>query len=204
MANPTEQQVATQTLPINFSINVSANEVDPETDEFKCKVVIDFAPPFARESGSGTSSFNANTIHSILTFISDRVLKKVVEAVYYDRDVAIHDKTNGTYKPVKESLTLPDNYGEAMAIYNERNDKKNGNDNTHLDIKERKSKKDRYSAKDDDEDCIECIVNKFFNTEGRQVWSKENNVTRITFEQMSPPSLTVETRTVVNGDKKPK
>ena len=204
MTNTTEQPVATQTLPINFSINVSANEVDPEKNEFKCKVVIDFAPPFGAGNGSGTSAFNANTIYGILTFISDRVLKKVVEAVYYDRDVATYDKKVKTYTPAKD-LVLPDNYGQAMAIYDERNGKKNGKDDTHLDIKERKSKKqDRYRDKDDDEDCIECIVNKFFNTDGRQVWSKENNVTRITFEQMSPPSLTVETRTVVNGDKKPK
>lgn len=202
MISTTEQQIATKTLPINFSINVSANEMDPETDDFKCKVVIDFAPPFGAGNGSATSAFNANTIHGILTFISDRVLKKVVEAVYYDRDVAMYDNKEKKYTPTKD-VVLPDNYGQAMAIYNQRSERKNGKDDSHLDIKERKTKKQERIA-DDDEDCIECIVNKFFNTKGRPVWSKENNVTRITFEQMSPPSLTVETRTVVNGDKKPK
>jgi hypothetical protein len=200
MANATDPK-ASET-PINFTINVSANEVDPEKDEFKCKVVIDFAPPFG--GGNGSLPFNANTIHGILDFISDRVLKKVVEAVYYDREVATYDKKEKTYNAAKD-LVLPDNYGQAMAIYDERSSKKNGKDNSHLDIKERKSKKqDSYRGKDDDEDCIECIVNKFFNNKDRQIWSKEKNVTRITFEQMSPPSLTVETKTTVNGDKRPK
>jgi len=203
MTNTAEQPVATQTLPINFTINVSANEADPEKNDFKCKVVIDFAPPFNGGNSPATSSFNANTIHSIMTFISERVLKKVVEAVYYDRDVATYDQAKAEYSPTN-GLKLPPKYKEAMNIYNERREKKKGDDDTtHLDIKERKSKT-RVKEDDDDEDCIECIVNKFLKTKDRPVWSKEKNVTRITFEQMSPPSLTVETRTVVNGDKKPK
>lgn len=194
MTNITQQQAATA-LPINFTINVAANEEDPNTEEFKVKVVIDFAPPFSGGNGSVPSSFNANKIHRILTFISDRVLKKVVEAVYYDRDNATYDDKSKKYKPVKD-FVLPDNFEKAMAIYDERQAKKSKGEKDYLDYLE--------LEKDGNENCIECIVNKFFTTEKRPIWSKENNVTRITFEQMSPPSLTVETRTVVNGDKKPK
>jgi hypothetical protein len=201
MAKTTPKRGATAT-PINFSINVCANEVDPDKNQFKCKVVIDFAPPFAGGNGSGWE-FDANKIHRILTFISDRVIKKVVEGVYYDRDVATYDAGKDKYLPAK-GLILPDNYGQAMAIYDERRSKKNGrNDTKHLDIKERRAKR-RLKDDADDEDCIECIVNKFFKMDKRPVWNKEKSVTRITFEQMSPPSLTVETRTAVNGDKKPK
>jgi hypothetical protein len=175
---------------INFTLNVVANDIDPYSEDCKIKVVIDFAPPFNGENNSGGSIFHANKVQRLLTFISDRVLKKVVESVYYDRD-------NATYAPAY-GLKLPVNYKNAIDIYDERRTKKKGNgDTSHLDIRERKSK-------DDDTNCIECIVDDFLKDPERPVWSKEVNVTRITFEQQSPPSLTVETRTVVNGDKKPK
>lgn len=177
-----------QTL-INFSLNVSANDLDPEDPDFKIKVVLDFAPGFSINTSTG-SNFNGNNVHRILTFISERVVKKVIESVYYDRDNAAYASTNG--------LKLPGNYKKAMDIYDERRRRKNGgNDDKYLDYRERKSNKE-------DKECIECIVNDFFDDPQRPVWSKETNVTRITFEQQSPPSLTVESKTSVNGDKRPK
>lgn len=176
--------------PINFTLHVSANDADPETDEFKIKVVLDFVPPFSGGNGSSTSNFNANSVHRILTFISDRVIKKVVEAVYYDRDNA--------ELPASKKVDLPFNFDAAMKIYDERRGKNKGNgDYSHLNYRERKNG-------DKDRNCIECIVNDFFDDPKRPVWNKENNVTRIIFEQQSPPSLTVESRTIVNGDKRPK
>jgi hypothetical protein len=178
-----------QTL-INFSLNVSANDLDPEDKDFKIKVVLDFAPPFNGGGSSGISTFHANKVHRILTFISERVVKKVVESVYYDRD-------NTTYASSNE-VKLPGNFKKAMEIYDARRSMKKGNgDTSHLDHRERMSK-------DGDKNCIECIVNDFFEDPKRPVWSKETNVTRITFEQQSPPSLSVESRTIVNGDKRPK
>jgi hypothetical protein len=173
---------------INFTLNVSANDLDPEDPDFKIKVVLDFVPPFNNGVNSGLSTFHANKVHRVLTFISDRVIKKVIESVYYDRE-------NEKYVPEPE---LPANFKNAMDIYDKRRSMKKGNgDTSHLDHLERKSKAD-------DKNCIECIVNDFFDDPKRPVWNEEINVTRITFEQQSPPSLTVESRTVVNGDKRPR
>ena len=184
---------------INFTLKVTANDIYPENNAFKCKVVLDFAPPFKAVSSSQWLGFHANKVRDLLNFISDRVIKKVVEGVYYDRDVATYDSAKAKYKPIN-GLKLPGNYGDAMVIYDQRRRRKKPKSAAHLNYKERRSK----NAKDDNENCIECIVNNFLKDPNRPIWSKEANVTRVTFQQQSPPSLTVETRTAVNGDKKPK
>ena len=180
--------MATKKNPqINFTLNVSANDLDPEDKNFKVKVVLDFIPAFSNGASSGLSTFNANKVHRLMTFISERVIKKVIESVYYDRD-------NEKYDPSE----LPANFPQAMAIYDARRKRKKGkNDYSHLNHLERE-------PKGGDRNCIECIVNDFFNDPKRPVWDEETNVTRIIFEQQSPPSLTVESRTVVNGDKRPR
>jgi hypothetical protein len=172
---------------INFTLNVSANDLDPEDPNFKIKAVLDFVPPFNNGANSGVSTFHANKVHRLLTFISERVIKKVIEQVYYDRE-------NEKYVPEGE---LPANFKKAKGIYDQRRAKKKGNgDYSHLDYLER-----MYNG---DTNCIECIVNEFFDNPKRPVWDEETNVTRVIFEQQSPPSLTVESRTIVNGDKRPK
>lgn len=173
---------------INFTLNVSANDLDPEDKNFKVKVVLDFVPPFSNGANSGLSTFHANKVHRLLTFISERVIKKVIEQVYFDRE-------NEKYVPEPK---LPANFKKAIGIYDERRkNKKGGDDYSHLDLYER-------MPDNGDTNCIECIVNDFFNDAKRPVWDDEKNVTRIIFEQQSPPSLTVESRTIVNGDKRPK
>jgi len=184
---------------INFTLKVTANDIDPEKDAFDCKVVLDFSPPFSARNNSDWQGFHANKVRRLLNFISDRVIKKVVEAIYYDRGVATYDSAKSTYAPTN-GHTLPPKYKEAMDIYDERRAKKKKNGTSHLDIKERKSK----NVKDDNENCIECIVNTLLKDTRRPIWGNEANVTRVTFQQQSPPSLTLETRTAVNGDKKPK
>jgi hypothetical protein len=192
MANKNESLTNSETL-INFTLNVSANDLDPEDKNFKVKAVLDFVPAFSNGSNSGSSTFNANTVHRLLTFISERVIKKVVEQVYFDRE-------NEKYVPEPK---LPANFKKAKGIYDkrreekEKNMKKGNDDYSHLDLYERK-------PDNGDTNCIECIVDDFFNDAKRPVWDDEKNVTRIIFEQQSPPTLTVESRTIVNGDKRPK
>ena len=192
MANKNESLTNSETL-INFTLNVSANDLDPEDKNFKVKAVLDFVPAFSNGSNSGLSTFNANTVHRLLTFISERVIKKVVEQVYFDRE-------NEKYVPEPK---LPANFKKAKGIYDkrreekEKNIKKGNDDYSYLDLYERK-------PDNGDTNCIECIVDDFFNDAKRPVWDDEKNVTRIIFEQQSPPTLTVESRTIVNGDKRPK
>jgi len=191
MANNNEP--LTSETRINFTLTVSANDVDPELDDSKIKVVLDFVPAFNNGANSGLSTFHANKVHKLLNFISDRVIKKVVEQVYFDRE-------NEKYVP---ETKLPANFKKAKGIYDERreekekNMKESGDDFSHLNHLERMVDKS-------DTNCIECIVNEFFNDPNRPVWDDEKNVTRIIFEQQSPPTLTVESRTIVNGDKRPK
>ena len=178
--------------PINFSLNVIATDVSLDDKRFKLKIVFDFVPTFTPEPKPDTPNFHGNKVYKLMKFISDRVIKKVIEFVYYDRDNESYCKAN--------KLRLPDGYSEAMKIYDERLKRKktakNG-DSSYLDYcEERSNAKDGY--------CIHDIIDTFFNNPGRPVWIKENNVTRITYQELSPPSLTVETRTAVNGDKKPK
>jgi hypothetical protein len=192
MANKNEPLTNSETR-INFTLNVSANDLDPEDKNFKVKAVLDFVPAFSNGSNSGLSTFNANKVHRLLTFISERVIKKVIEQVYYDRE-------NEKYVPETE---LPANFKKAKGIYDkrreekEKNMKKSNDDYSYLDLYERK-------PDNGDTNCIECIVNEFFDNPKRPVWDEETNVTRIIFEQQSPPTLTVESRTIVNGDKRPK
>jgi len=191
----TNEPLTNSETRINFTLNVSANDIDPEDPNCKIKVVLDFVPAFANGANSGASTFHANKVHRLLTFISERVIKKVIEQVYYDRD-------NERY----EADELPANFKKAITIYDKRREekekngkgqKKSGDDYSYLDLYER-------TPDDGDTNCIECIVNEFFNDPDRPVWDEETNVTRIIFEQQSPPSLTVESRTIVNGDKRPK
>ena len=114
MANTNESLTKSETQ-INFTLNVSANDLDPEDENFKVKVVLDFVPAFSNGANSGLSTFHANKVHRLLTFISDRVIKKVIEQVYYDRD-------NERYDPTE----LPANFQRAIGIYDKRRTRREG------------------------------------------------------------------------------
>lgn len=181
--------------PISFSLNVIATDLPTDHEDFKAKIVFDFAPKFGTEPD--TPNFNANRVHDLLVFISDRLLKKVVESVYYDRG----------NKDFCKASELPDGYDEAMKIYNQRlrlKRKARKGDSSYLDYRELAPKSSRKVKSSQKPATIEDIVGTFFKKAGRPVWDEETNVTRVTFEQLSPPTLTVESKTVVNGDKRPK
>jgi hypothetical protein len=178
--------------PISFSLNVIATDLPIDHPKWKAKIVFD-ASKFGTEAD--TPNFNVNKVQELLTFVSNRLLIKVVESVYYDRG------NEDFCKPDE----LPDGYHEAIKIYNARLRKKKKarkGDSSYLDYRE-ESPKPRKKANSNPV-FIDDIVGQFLARKNRPVWDEETNVTRVTFEQMSPPTLTVETRTAVNGDKKPK
>lgn len=184
--------------PICFSLQVIASDLSPKDENFQAKIVFDFAPPF--DLAPNIPNFNANKVHELLEFISDRLLKKVIESVYYDRG----------NEQVCKTEELPYRYKEAMKIYDERlalKKKTKKGDSSYLDHREEKQQRPKAGKKGKPfkkQASIEEIVGKFFTEADRPVWDEETNVTKVTFEQMSPPTLTVETKTAVNGDKRPR
>lgn len=174
--------------PINFTLKVIATDLPVKDPNFKAKIVFDFVPTFTPELKADTPNFHANKVYRLMNFITQRVIKKVIEWVYFDR---------GIVDNVKE---LPEGYESAIRIYDERlaiKAKLPPGDLSYLDHREERETTPKG-------DCIEDIVSKFFNNEDRPVWAKESNVTRITFEELSPSTITVDTRTAINGDKRPK
>ena len=181
--------------PISFSLNVIATDLPIDDPKWKAKIVFDCAPKPGTESDA--PNFNANKVQDLLVFVSNRLLKKVVESVYYDRD------NEDVCKPDE----LPDGYYEAMKIYDARlrlKRKARKGDSSYLDYREETPRSRKKTNSNQSLASINDIVEKFLTRNKRPVWDEETNVTRVTFEQLSPPSLTVETRTVVNGDKKPR
>jgi len=178
--------------PINFTLKVIATDLPVKDRNFKAKIVFDFVPAFTPELRADTPYFHGNKIYNLLRFISDRVIKKVIEFVYYDRANEAFCKENG--------IEIPLGYRNAIAIYNKRQEIKakcEPGDLSYLDHREEE-------AEYNDRNSIETLINTLFDSADRPVWDKEANVTRVTFEELSPSTLSVESRTVVNGDKRPK
>ena len=178
--------------PINFTLKVIATDLPVKDRNFKAKIVFDFVASFTPELKADTPYFHGNKIYNLLRFISDRVIKKVIEFVYYDR-------ANGAYCKANE-LKLPLGYERAIAIYNKRQEIKADSEPGDLSYLDHREEEAEYN----DGNSIETLINTLFESMERPVWDKEANVTRVTYEELSPSTLSVETRTVVNGDKRPK
>ncbi|HMG89406.1 MAG TPA: hypothetical protein VK589_05085 [Chryseolinea sp.] len=178
--------------PINFTLKVIATDLPLSDPAFKMKIVFDFVPTFSQDARSDAPNFHGNKVYRIMNFITQRVIKKVIEWIYYDRGNEANARAN--------ELKLPHNYPNAIAIYDERQKIKASceqGDLSYLDHRE-----ERATTKEGD--CIEDIVGEFFNRPDRPIWEKEKSVTRVTYEQLSPPAISVDTRTAINGDKRPK
>ncbi len=185
---------STQRSFINFNLNVIATDLPMSDPNFKIKLVLDFVPEFTPNTQPEKSNFNGNRVNEILNFIGNKVIKKVIEYIYFDRS----NNTEST-DSCKENR-LPEGFHQALEIYDQRLKIKAGredeNDMSYADYREvRKNRNEEGNF-------IEEIVNNYFNKEGRTVELKEKNVTRITYEYLSPPTLTVESKTAINGDKK--
>lgn len=186
--------------PVSFSIHVIATELPVNDKNFKIKVEMDFDPKIPDGEKKQAPNFNATVVHEILNFISDKLLKKVIEFVYYDRtNDELVKETNKKLARRKlsqkqleaQKMQLPYSFKPAMDIYEARLDKK----------KKQKSKTSLAYA-NLKEDVIQGYVEKYFNNKNRKIWDKERNVSRVIYTILSDPTMSVQSRTPVNGDKK--
>jgi len=186
--------------PISFSLNVIATDLPRDDKKFKMKIVMDFTPKFLPGQKKETPNFNGTRVHEILNFISNKLIKKVIEFIYYDRtNDDLRKETNKKLARQKlpkkkleaQKMALPSSFNQAMAIYDERLAKK---------MKQKRSESLAYA--NHKEPLIEGYVEKYFAKKDRQIWEKERNVSRISYSVLSNPNMTIESRTAVNGDKK--
>jgi len=185
--------------PISFTLNVIATDLPMEDKNFKIKIEMDFVPKIIDKQKKEAPNFNGTLVHSILNFISNKLIKKVIEFIYYDRtnDDLVREnnkKLSRKKLPKKrledERMQLPYNFKTAMDIYGERLDKKKKLNSRSLSYANYK------------EDIIEGYVEKYFSNGNRKIWDKERNVSRVAYTILSAPTMSVESRTPVNGDKK--
>jgi len=186
--------------PISFSLNVIATDL-PMADKknFKMKIEMDFAPKIPDGQKKEAPNFNGTVVHEILNFISDSLIKKVIEFIYYDRtndDLVKESNKKLTRRKLSkkqledQKMQLPPSFKPAMDIYEERLEKK------------KKLRPGSLSYANYKEDVIEGYVEKYFNNKNRKIWDKERNVSRVAYTILSVPTMSVESRTPVNGDKK--
>jgi hypothetical protein len=180
--------------PVHFNLNVIATDLPMDDPRFKIKIELNLVPEFTPEQKPDTSNFNGNRVSEFLNFISEKVIKKVIEFIYYDRS-NLESVKNGTCT----ERDLADNFYEAIKIYDERlrikSARKNPKDNSYADYREaRRSPSEKGFF-------IQDIVSNYFYKKGRKVEIKEKDVTRITYTVLSDPVLSIESRTPINGDK---
>lgn len=168
---------------INFTLRVTATDL-PLTDEnFKIKLSMDIGSEFTPKLKAGDSgpNFNARRVRSILKFVSDDVIKKVVEYIYF-KEVYVKDD-----KPQK----LIEN-PEINQIYSERGAyRQDGN------------KLASKPGLKDEEERISKIVNSLIEEEGRKIPIEEKSIANIKFEHLSPGVLSVNVQKIINGDMPP-
>lgn len=185
--------------PISFSLHVIATDLPMDDKNFKIKVEMDFDPKIPDSEKKQAPNFNGTVVHEILNFISNKLIKKVIEFIYYDRtnDELVRE-TNKKLARKKLSLKqleaqkmqLPYSFKPAMDIYEERLDKK------------KKQKSNSLAYANLKEDVIQGYVDTFFKNKNRKIWDKERNVSRVIYTILSNPTMSIQSRTPVNGDKK--
>jgi hypothetical protein len=179
---PTDKDKQEQSALINFTLKVSATDLPLADENFKIKLNMDFGPEFGTEltSRTGGPNFHANRVRTILKFVSDDVIRKVVEFIYF-KDVYVTDG-----KP----HTLINNE-EINNIYRERNRYRQSNP--------LESKPDLQK----EEDIIAKAVNRIIDEDGRNIPIEEKCVAAIRFEELSAGKLSVNVQKIVNGDMPP-
>lgn len=180
LEEPTEKH--TQPGQINFTLKVSATDLPLDDENFKIKLNMDFGPEFGAELTSRTAgpNFHAKQVRSILKFVSEDVIRKVVEFIYF-KDVYVTDD-----KPHK----LIDNE-EINNIYRERHRYRQTNP---LDTKPDLQREEQFIA---------SAVDRLIDDEKRSIPIQERCVAAIRFEELSAGRLSVNVQKIVNGDMPP-
>jgi len=167
---------------INFTLKVSATDLPMEDENFKIKLNMEFGPEFGSDLSSRTSSpnFHARRVRSLLKFVSEDVIRKVVEFIYFKEMYVTDNKPH----------TLISNE-EISNIYRERNRYRQNNP---LESKPELEK---------EEEIISKAVEKVIQDERREIPIHERCVAAIRFEELSAGRLSVNVQKIVNGDMPP-
>lgn len=168
---------------ISFTLKVVATDLPLEDENFKMKLIMDFGPEFSsdfRKRNTGPN-FNAKRVRSLLRFVSDDVIRKIIEFVYYKNTYFIDDN------PTK----LIDN-DTINRIYKERS-------------KYRAEGHDLGSKPglDKEEEIISKIVNELIDDEGRDIPVQEKNIASVRYDELSVGKMWANVQTIVNGDMPP-
>ena len=167
---------------INFTLRVSATDLPRDDENFKIKLNMEFGPEFGSDLSSRTShpNFNAARVRSLLKFVSEDVIRKVLEFIYFKEVYVTENKPH----------TLISNE-EITNIYRERNRYRQSNP---LESKPGLDKEDQIIAK-----AVESLI----QDERREVAIQEKCVASFRFEQLSAGKLSVNVQKIVNGDMPP-
>lgn len=167
---------------INFTLKVSATDLPMEDENFKIKLNMEFGPEFGSDLTSRTSgpNFNAQRVRTLLKFVSEDVIRKVVEFIYFKEVYITENKPH----------TLITNE-EISNIYRERNRYRQSNP---LSSKPELQK---------EEEIIAQAVEKIIQDERREIPIHERCVAAVRFEELSEGRLSVNVQKIVNGDMPP-
>ncbi|HEY5751231.1 MAG TPA: hypothetical protein VIU12_34450 [Chryseolinea sp.] len=185
--------------PIAFTMRVIATDVPSTHPDFKIKILLDFVPEFTTERNRDNPNFSGKGVRRILNFVSDKVLPKVLEFVYYDVNNAAIAKSYH-YANAKKPDGLPPGYDDVMKVYEKRRETKEAK----LDEMQKNSKTPDINIDIPDPEG-ESLIEKqleILMKKDTPLWPRENAVSRVTYTRLSAARLTVEQRTAVNGDKK--
>jgi hypothetical protein len=168
---------------INFTLKVTATNLPIEDDNFKIKLSMDFGSEFTPDlvARDISPNFNARKVRNILRFISQDVIRKVIEFIYFKEEYVEGDK------PTKVMRNA-----EIDRIYLDRSKYRKTNKNL--------SKKPNLK---EEEKRIAEVVEGFLNDEKRMIHINEKSIANIRFEHLSPGVLSVNVQKIVNGDMPP-
>lgn len=150
----------------------------------KIKVLMEFGSEFNFDLDPDTrynANFNAKTVKSLLSFVSNEVITKVAEHLY----------KNELCKKYPEYDELVNRRAKMREKYKGKGGKKT--------ISALIKNESEYSAKQlaQDEQMVSEIVNKYLKT------AEPKEVTQVRYEKLSEGELTYSIETVVNGDLPP-
>ena len=167
---------------INFTLKVTATNLPVDDDNFKIKLSMDFGSEFTPDlvARDISPNFNARKVRNILKFISQDVIRKVIEFIYFKEEYV----ENG--KPTKV-MRDP----EIDRIYLERSKYR-----TKQPLPSKPGLKD-------EEKRIAKVVDALIENDKRTIHINEKSIANIRFEHLSPGVLSVNVQKIVNGDMPP-
>jgi hypothetical protein len=168
---------------INFTLKVTATNLPIEDDNFKIKLSMDFGSQYMPDlvARDISPNFNARKVRNILKFISQDVIRKVIEFIYFKEEYV----EDGKPAKVKRDPQIDQ-------IYLDRSKYRQTNKNL--------SEKPGFK---EEEKTIAKAVEALINDDKRVIHINEKSIANIRFEHLSPGVLSVNVQKIVNGDMPP-